>query len=239
MKSFSKAAKKKEPNNIVVNVGDIGYKFRKEFDSGWFTGTVKHIRPLAEGGKDRRCVYDDGDSEDLSLIELQTLAILDPNVTKLKPAIGVSSSSSSKGVEQNTPMQQNQSSTDEEINLPLPKNGTMYTKAEAANILLSFPKYSHERTLAISSMHNKGYIPLSKRYIYKFVANVDRGETFKYSDRWIVHGGYRAPKLQSLTAVDDGDNDDDDNVHADNSGIVCDVWEQRFAELKQYKKKFG
>jgi len=238
MKSFSKAAKKKEPNNIVVNVGDIGYKFRKEFDSGWFTGTVKHIRPLAEGGKDRRCVYDDGDSEDLSLIELQTLAILDPNVTKQKPAIGVSTSSSSKGGKQNTPMQQNQSSTDEEINLPLPKNGTIYTKAEAANILLSFPKYSHERTLAISSMHNKGYIPLSKQFIYKFVANVERGETFKHSDRWIVHGGYRPPKLQSLTAVNDSDNDDDD-VHADNSGIVCGVWEQRFAELKQYKEKFG
>jgi hypothetical protein len=75
----------------------MGYTFRKEFHSGWFTGTVKQIRPLAKGDKDRRCVYDDGDSEDLSLIELQTLAKLDPNVTKQKPAIGVSSSASSKG----------------------------------------------------------------------------------------------------------------------------------------------
>ena len=115
--TISEAAKKK----VVVNVvGDVGYKFRKEFDSGWFTGTVEQIRPLAEGGKDRRCVYDDGDSEDLSLIELQTLAILDPNVTKQEPAIGVSSSSSSspssKGRTQNAPMQQNQSSTRHGVN---------------------------------------------------------------------------------------------------------------------------
>lgn len=80
MKSISQAAKKKGPN-VVVSVGDIGYKFRKEFDSGWFTGTVKQIRPLAEGGKDRRCVYDDGDSEDLSLMQLQILAIFDSNIT--------------------------------------------------------------------------------------------------------------------------------------------------------------
>jgi hypothetical protein len=115
--TISEAAKKKEVVNVV---GDVGYKFRKEFDSGWFTGTVEQIRPLAEGGKDRRCVYDDGDSEDLSLIELQTLAILDPNVTKQEPAIGVSSSSSSspssKGRTQNAPMQQNQSSTRHGVN---------------------------------------------------------------------------------------------------------------------------
>ena len=92
MKSISGVAKKKQSNVDVVNVGDIGYKFRKEFDSGWFTGTVIQIRTLAKGGKVLRCVYDDGDSEDLSLIELQTLAILDPNVTKQKPAIGTSSS---------------------------------------------------------------------------------------------------------------------------------------------------
>lgn len=238
MKSISEAAKKKQSNVGVVNVGDIGYKFRKEFDSGWFTGTVIQIRPLAEGGKDRRCVYDDGDSEDLSLIELQTLAILDPNVTKQKPAIGVSTSSKGGALttmnKQKTQMQQNQSSSDEEINLPLPQNGTMYTKAEAANILLSFPKYSHERTLAISGMHNKEYIPLCVRQIYKFAAKVERGETFKHSDRWIVHGGHRPPKLKSLAAVDDGDNDD-----AGNGGFVRGSWEERFAELKQYKKKFG
>ena len=34
------------------------------------------------GGKDRRCCYTDGDSEDLSLEQLQELAVLDPQVKK-------------------------------------------------------------------------------------------------------------------------------------------------------------
>lgn len=36
-----------QKSSPVVNVGDVGYKFRKEFDSGWFSGTVVEIRPLA------------------------------------------------------------------------------------------------------------------------------------------------------------------------------------------------
>ena len=31
----------------VVRIGDVGYKFRKLFDSGWFIGEVKQIRPGA------------------------------------------------------------------------------------------------------------------------------------------------------------------------------------------------
>ena len=30
-----------------IGFGDVGYKFRKEFDEGWFTGTVTKIRPMA------------------------------------------------------------------------------------------------------------------------------------------------------------------------------------------------
>ncbi|KAL3799873.1 hypothetical protein ACHAW5_004385 [Stephanodiscus triporus] len=92
----SSQSKKPSP---IVNVGDIGYKFRKEFDSGWYSGTVVEIRQHAKGGKDRRCVYEDGDCEDLSLIELQTLAILDPNVTKKKPRS--SSNEATKPLESN------------------------------------------------------------------------------------------------------------------------------------------
>jgi hypothetical protein len=52
-----------------TNVGDVGYQFLKEFDSGWYKGTVVKILPHAVGGQDRRCVYEDGDCEDLTFNE--------------------------------------------------------------------------------------------------------------------------------------------------------------------------
>jgi hypothetical protein len=61
-----------------INVGDVGYQYRKEFDSGWFYGTVVEILPHAVGGRDRRCVYEDGDCEDLTYNELKRLATLSP-----------------------------------------------------------------------------------------------------------------------------------------------------------------
>ena len=67
-----KAAKAKKPA-----VGDIGYKFRKKFDDGWYSGEVTELRPGAAKGKDRRCLYEDGDSEDLSLAVLRRLALLE------------------------------------------------------------------------------------------------------------------------------------------------------------------
>ncbi|KAL3827192.1 hypothetical protein ACHAXA_006747 [Cyclostephanos tholiformis] len=62
-----------------IKLGDVGYQFRKEFKSGWFFGKVIEIRPFAANGCDRRCVYTDGDVEDLSLVDLEELARLDPN----------------------------------------------------------------------------------------------------------------------------------------------------------------
>ena len=67
-----KAAKAKKPA-----VGDIGYKFRKQFDDGWYSGEVIELRPGAAKGKNRRCLYEDGDSEDLSLAELRRMALLE------------------------------------------------------------------------------------------------------------------------------------------------------------------
>ena len=61
-----------------INIGDVGYRFLKEFDSGWYNGTVIEILPDAIGGWDRRCVYEDGDCEDLALNELIRLATLYP-----------------------------------------------------------------------------------------------------------------------------------------------------------------
>jgi hypothetical protein len=59
-----------------INIGDFGYQFRKEFDSGWFNGKVVEILPRALSGWDRMCVYEDGDYEDLTLNELKRLATL-------------------------------------------------------------------------------------------------------------------------------------------------------------------
>mmetsp|Transcript_8812 Transcript_8812/g.14399 ORF Transcript_8812/g.14399 Transcript_8812/m.14399 type:complete len:247 (+) Transcript_8812:310-1050(+) len=69
-------------NSVTVELGDVGYEFRKKFDSGWYTGKVKEIRPLAANGYNRRCVYSDGDIEDLRLEDLEQLAKLDPNYKK-------------------------------------------------------------------------------------------------------------------------------------------------------------
>jgi hypothetical protein len=51
-----------------INVGDFGYRFLKEFDSGWYNGTVIEILPDAIGRWDRRCVYEDGDCVKISLL---------------------------------------------------------------------------------------------------------------------------------------------------------------------------
>ncbi|KAL7543787.1 hypothetical protein ACHAXR_013379 [Thalassiosira sp. AJA248-18] len=72
-------------DSAKVKLGDVGYEFRKKFDSGWYTGKVTEIRPLAANGYDRRCIYSDGDIEDLSLQDLELLATLDPNYEKPKP----------------------------------------------------------------------------------------------------------------------------------------------------------
>jgi len=57
----------------VAKVGDVGYKFYKDFNGELFCGYVVEIRPLAEGGKDRRCVYSDYDGEDLTMQQLESL----------------------------------------------------------------------------------------------------------------------------------------------------------------------
>jgi len=67
-----------QATNPKINIGDVGYRFLKEFDSGWYNGTVIEILPHAIGGWDRRCIYEDGDCEDLALIELIRLATLSP-----------------------------------------------------------------------------------------------------------------------------------------------------------------
>ncbi|KAK1738265.1 putative Mediator complex subunit 21 [Skeletonema marinoi] len=75
-------------NNNSIEIGDVGYEFQKQFDAGWFTGKVTQIVPVGNE-KDRRCVYNDGDIEDLSLEELHRLAKLDPNNNVTKPKISI------------------------------------------------------------------------------------------------------------------------------------------------------
>lgn len=61
-----------------AKVGEVGYTFRKKFGSKFFIGKVVEIRLQAEGGLDQRCVYEDGDGEDLSVADLELLASSDP-----------------------------------------------------------------------------------------------------------------------------------------------------------------
>jgi hypothetical protein len=67
---------KSEPitDAMGVPITSVGYSFEKHFNGhGWFKGKVVKIRPGAMGGKDRRCEYEDGDVEDLSLRQLRSL----------------------------------------------------------------------------------------------------------------------------------------------------------------------
>ena len=57
-----------------IPITSVGHSFEKLFNGhGWFKGKVVAIRPGAVGGKDRRCKYEDGDVEDLSLSQLHYL----------------------------------------------------------------------------------------------------------------------------------------------------------------------
>ena len=166
-----------------VPIGSVGYIFRKKFAEGWFTGKVVEIISGAELGKDRRCLYEDGDAEDLSLEELEMLATLDKNDqsddclrqgngTQLLRISNNSSSSSSKL----TPLS----------NIPKPANGYEYTKKEAIEIITRFPKryqvpnsseYSdgRERGKAVREMITKKWVPISERNLYRHVANYEAG----------------------------------------------------------------
>jgi hypothetical protein len=66
--------------NDTKDIGEVGYKFRKQFGSmGWFTGTVIEIIPKSYL---RRCVYtEDGEFEDLRVVDLVQLAKLDKKST--------------------------------------------------------------------------------------------------------------------------------------------------------------
>jgi hypothetical protein len=77
--SLKRKPKKKKVLGSVVNI-------RREFQAVWLVETVVEIRPHAVGGRDRRCVYEDGDSEDLSLRDLVSLQFSDLNVLEQDPA---------------------------------------------------------------------------------------------------------------------------------------------------------
>jgi len=92
-----------DSDDVIVQVGDVGYKFRKHFEGhGWYQGEVVQILKgpreyyllfvlwisqllsvaalvdtALAGSKDRRCYYEDGEWEDNTLEEMQRLAILD------------------------------------------------------------------------------------------------------------------------------------------------------------------
>jgi len=70
----TKKQSRTQSKNNHVRLGDVGYVFKKRFDTGWFRGEVKEIRFGAENGKDRSVHYTDGDIEDLSVQDLINLS---------------------------------------------------------------------------------------------------------------------------------------------------------------------
>ena len=161
------------------------------------------------GGKDRRCLYEDGDSEDLSLVELQTLALLDPKVTKKKAGISTvyQPEGSKIGVE-----------------LPLPQYGRYYKKSEAVLVITQFPKGSAERTLAVKGVHAKGYVPISTRNIYKLLAKDEQGipiEDTPWQTQTQTESRKEPKSLWNPSEIQEA------------------IWEEQFNELKQYMKIYG
>ena len=59
-----------------LKLGQVGYRFRKQFDCGWHCGEVTAICK-GVGNKNRLCIYGDGDAEHLSLRQLRALHQLD------------------------------------------------------------------------------------------------------------------------------------------------------------------
>mmetsp|Transcript_5338 Transcript_5338/g.12757 ORF Transcript_5338/g.12757 Transcript_5338/m.12757 type:complete len:739 (+) Transcript_5338:260-2476(+) len=78
-----------------VPITAVGYSFEKRFKGhGWFKGKVVEIRPGAAGGKDRRCEYEDGDMEDLSLHQLRSLYhAMQKKMTNQQGKVGASAAS--------------------------------------------------------------------------------------------------------------------------------------------------
>ena len=130
---------------------------------------------MKAGGKDRRCHYNDGDSEDLSLAELQTLALMDPQVTK-NMASSSTNSPPKSGVDLRLP--QNALG----VNLPLPEDGSVYRRCELVRVLSSFPKRTRERKLAIIIARERGFAPISERNIYKLLEKAERGDHIEDTD---------------------------------------------------------
>ena len=87
----------------TASIGEVGYVFRKQFDDGWYYGEVVKIRSGTAKGKDRQCRYTDGDEEDLSMRELQTLAKLDKMAEKKTRGRGAKSNGSTKPDFRNSP----------------------------------------------------------------------------------------------------------------------------------------
>ena len=78
-----------------IKVGDIGYKFRKSFKGhGIFEGCVIEIKTHAENKKNRRCLYTDGDMEDLSIVQIRSYDRVTPRF--LSPVNVFKNSKSSK-----------------------------------------------------------------------------------------------------------------------------------------------
>jgi hypothetical protein len=88
-----------------------------------------------------------------------------------------------------TPRPYKKKSSDEakECTLPLPQNGSTYTKSEAVNVAKQFKKQSRERGLAIETMIKKGYVPGSARTMQRLLERDAEGKPIMDTD-WATMG---------------------------------------------------
>lgn len=131
-----------EPN---IEIGEVGYTFRKQFDAGWCDGKVIEIKPLTTDGHDRRVLYTDGDMEDLSLENLKELAKLDPNFNDQKmkkPRLSIKLKLKSASSRETKKKEENEPPSPSPSKIKLPQ-----TQEQYANLL---HQHENERDIQIT-----------------------------------------------------------------------------------------
>ena len=247
LKRDASSGKKEEGSSKKeVPIGSVGYTFRKQFDAGWFTGKVVKIRPGAALNKDRRCLYEDGDEEDLSLQELKILATLDERTQQRKAPPLLRCWNNHLSPSEMTPLS----------NIPKPANGYEYTKKEALKIITRFPKRSQgvrsseysdgrDRAKAIREMIAKGWVPLAERNLYNHLANYEAG--IPVSAEW--HSSTRWKKGE-LVSNNDNSNQRRSKRNQASPNLPGNLdeylemgqnkrWYERFQKLKEFKRLHG
>ena len=99
--------------NESLSSDDIGF-----WNDNFYLGTVSEVRVGAKNNKDRRCIYNDGDIEDLSLRHIQTLSRLYPLPRFIKKADSESHYDNTDYIPSASSVKRNKSNSSNESSLP-------------------------------------------------------------------------------------------------------------------------